>query len=284
MAHPDVIEICWRYDGTPGHLSRPATSADALALLDAGNDGFAGLADTDAREVHRVIHLGAADLGLADEGETLAQQPFAAVLGCADARVPVDFVFGQSVNDLFTVRVAGNVLGSECAGSLDYAVEHLPSMRLLVVMGHTRCGAVAAAVDGYLNPIGYLGLAANLPLRSIVDALTPAVRGADVALRSVHGDEVAALPGYRAALTDAAVVIHAALTADVVRQTFTAHLDHIDVAWGVYDLTSRRVGRPGASAWARGLAAAPHGADEFQVLARDVATSAHVSSALSVSR
>lgn len=57
-------------------------------------------------------------------------------------------------------------------------------------MGHTRCGAVAVAVDGYLDPTGYLGVAANLPLRSIVDALTPAVRGADVALRAVHGDEV----------------------------------------------------------------------------------------------
>ena len=202
------------------------------------------------------------------------------MLGCADARVPVDFVFGQSVNDLFTVRVAGNVLGSECAGSLDYAVEHLASIRLLVVLGHTRCGAVAAAVDAYLNPVGYLGVAANLPLRSIVDALTPAVRGADVALRSVHGDAVAAQPGYRRALTDAAVVIHAALTADVVRQTFTAHLDHVDVAWGVYDLTSRRVGRPGASSWERGLVAAPQGDEQFQALARSLASSAHVADAL----
>lgn len=280
MAHPDVIEICWRYDGTPGHLSRPATSAEALAMLDAGNDVFAGLADRAEREVHHVMRLGAADLGLADEGETLAQQPFAAVLGCADARVPVDFVFGQSVNDLFTVRVAGNVLGNECAGSLDYAVEHLASMRLLVVLGHTRCGAVAAAVDAYLNPVGYLGVAANLPLRSIVDALTPAVRGADVALRSVHGETIVGSAGYRMALIDAAVVIHAALTADVVRQTFTDHLDHVDVAWGVYELTSRRVGRAGPSSWTHGLSSAPHGASEFQELARAVASSAHVSAAL----
>ncbi|MFN8021677.1 MAG: carbonic anhydrase [Acidimicrobiales bacterium] len=281
MSHPEVIEICWRYDGAAADDRLPATSVEARDALDAGNDGFAGLVDTDEREVHRVVSISAADLGLAFDGAPPAQEPFAAVLGCADARVPVDLVFGQRVNSLFTVRVAGNVLGTECAGSLDYAVEHLSTMRLVVVMGHTRCGAVAAAVDGYLDPSGYLGVAANLPLRSIVDALTPAVRGADVALRTVHGDEVVRHPGYRVALTDAAVVLHAALTADVTRQTFTAHLDHIDVAWGVYDLTTRRVGAPGADEWIRGLRAAPHGVAEFEALARDLASSAHVRDQLS---
>ena len=288
MGHPDVIEISWRYEraaGADGGGSNgdaavddrlPATSDEARSVLDAGNDGFAGLVDTDEREVHRVVAISAADLGLAIDGAPPPQEPFAAVLGCADARVPVDLVFGQRVNSLFTVRVAGNVLGNECAGSLDYAVEHLSTMRLVVVMGHTRCGAVAAAVDGYLDPTGYLGVAANLPLRSIVDALTPAVRGADVALRAVHGDEVMRHPRYRTVLTDAAVVLHAALTADVTRQTFTAHLDHIDVAWGVYDLTTRRVGAPGADGWDRGLRAAPHGVGEFQALARDLASSTYV--------
>ena len=280
MGQPDVVEICWRYDGSEAVQRPELNSAEARALLDAGNEAFAGLGDSDQREVHRVVQLSASDLGLAADGAPPPQEPFAAVLGCADARVPVDLVFGQRVNDLFTVRVAGNVLGNECAGSLDYAVEHLATMRLLVVMGHTRCGAVAAAVDGYLNPIGYLGVAANLPLRSIVDALTPAVRGADVALRLRHGDEAVRHPGYRTALTDAAVVLHAALTADVVRQTFTDHLDHIDVAWGVYDLASRRVGSPGAAAWERGLCAAPKGADEFQAFARDLAGSAHITALL----
>ena len=76
------------------------------------------------------------------------------------------------------------------------------------------------------------------------------------------------------------MVLHAALTADVVRQTFTDHLDHIDVAWGVYDLASRRVGSPGAAAWERGLRAAPKGADEFQAFARDLAGSAHITALL----
>ena len=81
-----------------------------------------------------------------DPTDALAQRPFAAVLGCSDARVPIEMVFGQAFNDLFVVRVAGNVLGSECLGSLDYALSNLgESIKLVVVLGHSRCGAVTAA-------------------------------------------------------------------------------------------------------------------------------------------
>jgi carbonic anhydrase len=73
------------------------------------------------------------------------QQPFAAVLGCADSRVPVEAVFDQGAGQLFVVRVAGNVPALSPMGSLEFAVEEL-GVPLIVVLGHTRCGAVAATM------------------------------------------------------------------------------------------------------------------------------------------
>ena len=76
-----------------------------------------------------------------------------AVLGCSDARVPIELIFKEGPNDLFVVRVAGNGLGSEVLGSLKYAVEHLGgSLRIIVVLGHSGCGAVSEAVDAFLEP------------------------------------------------------------------------------------------------------------------------------------
>src|SRR6185312_15123878 len=86
------------------------------------------------------------------DGTAVAQEPFALVLGCSDARVPTELVFHQDSNDLFVVRVAGNVLGIECLGSIDFAVARMKSIRLLTVLGHTNCGAVTSAVDMYLEP------------------------------------------------------------------------------------------------------------------------------------
>ena len=79
-------------------------------------------------------------------GSVPAQTPYALALGCSDARVPIELIFDQSPNDLFVIRVAGNVLGVECLGSIDYAVANLgKSLKLVVVLGHTilwrgQCG------------------------------------------------------------------------------------------------------------------------------------------------
>ena len=78
------------------------------------------------------------------------QQPFAAVLGCSDSRVPVEMIFDQGPGQLFVVRVAGNVVGPTELGSLEFAVEAL-GVRLLLVLGHTGCGAVAAALAPKLS-------------------------------------------------------------------------------------------------------------------------------------
>lgn len=74
------------------------------------------------------------------------QRPFAIILGCADSRVPVELVFDHGIGELFVVRVAGNTSGALVDGSIEYAVEHL-HVPLLVVLGHQRCGAVAAAIE-----------------------------------------------------------------------------------------------------------------------------------------
>ena len=83
------------------------------------------------------------------------QRPFAAVLGCSDARARIELIFNEGPNDLFVVRVAGNGLGNDVLGSLRYAIDHLRgSLRLVVVLGHSGCGAMSAAVDSFLEPAG----------------------------------------------------------------------------------------------------------------------------------
>ncbi|OWY70032.1 hypothetical protein B7486_17150 [cyanobacterium TDX16] len=75
------------------------------------------------------------------------QHPFATIVGCADSRVPVEIILDQGLGDLFVIRVAGNVVATDEAGSIEYGVEHLKTP-LLVVLGHEGCGAVTAVVDG----------------------------------------------------------------------------------------------------------------------------------------
>lgn len=104
------------------------------------------------------------------------QKPFAIILTCADSRVGPEVVFDQGLGDLFVVRVAGNILDNAGLGSIEYAVEHLGAS-LIVVLGHEKCGAVAAAVGGGHAP-GHV--------HSIVKALEPAV----AASKSQSGDAV----------------------------------------------------------------------------------------------
>jgi carbonic anhydrase len=214
-----VIDIIYRFN--PARASAappPADSTAARELLERGNREFAELvAHGTAEGGHktRIIPIDLRDIGWGGpEGDEPAQAPFAAVLACSDARVPTEMVFRCACNNLFVVRVAGNVLGTECLGSLRYATHHFAgTLKLLVVLGHARCGAVTAAVDAYLAPRAYLELAANYPLRSIVDRILIAVRGGALALADSHGPLVHERPGYREALTETSVVLNAAWTA-----------------------------------------------------------------------
>ena len=93
------------------------------------------------------------------------QQPLAIVLGCSDSRVPPELVFDKNLGELFVVRDAGNIVDELSLGSIEYAVEHLHA-KLLIVLGHESCGAVAAAVSGEKMP--------TKNLRAIVETITPA--------------------------------------------------------------------------------------------------------------
>ena len=110
------------------------------------------------------------------------------MLGCSDARVPIELIFNEGPNDLFVVRVAGNGLGGEVLGSLKYAVEHLGgSLKLIVVLGHSGCGAVSAAVDVFLKPEAYLDARGQAHLRGILDRLLVVVHAAAKRMAAVHG-------------------------------------------------------------------------------------------------
>lgn len=97
---------------------------------------------------------------------TKGQHPKAIVLGCSDSRVPPEVLFDQSLGDLFVVRTAGNVADALGLGSIEYGVEHLGST-VLVVLGHTQCGAVTAASSGEKMPTSNL--------QAMVDRIEPAV-------------------------------------------------------------------------------------------------------------
>ncbi|MBB3094178.1 carbonic anhydrase [Actinoplanes campanulatus] len=104
----------------------------------------------------------------ARRAETVSgQYPMAVVLGCSDSRVPVETVFGQGIGDLFVIRTAGHTLDTTVLGSVEYAVGHLQTS-LIVVLGHDRCGAVAAAirlVDEGVAPPGHIrGIAERIAL------------------------------------------------------------------------------------------------------------------------
>lgn len=101
---------------------------------------------------------------------TIGQEPFAIVLGCSDSRVPAELVFDQGLGDLFVIRVAGNIVAPSQIGSVEFAVERFGT-RLVVVLGHSRCGAVSATLDELRRP----SEAQSRNLRSIVDRIRPAV-------------------------------------------------------------------------------------------------------------
>jgi carbonic anhydrase len=103
---------------------------------------------------------------------TSSQQPFAAILGCSDSRVPVEIVFDQGLGDLFVIRVAGNVVAPSQIGSVEFAAERFCT-RLVVVLGHSRCGAITATLEQLQRPRENQ----SRNLHSIVDRIRPSVEG-----------------------------------------------------------------------------------------------------------
>jgi carbonic anhydrase len=136
------------------------TATEALKRLQEGNRSFVSNLEVDAVPVKqtRIRDLGA------------AQEPFAIILGCADARVPAEIIFDQGLGDLFVIRVAGNIVAPSQVGSIEFAAERFGT-RLVVVLGHSNCGAVRATLEELDRPTE----SRSLNLRSIVGRILPSV-------------------------------------------------------------------------------------------------------------
>lgn len=276
-------EIVWRIgDPDTPREPQPADPGSARKRLEVGNQAFADLfgdgeaSGADAEQARRLVQLAPEELGVSPSGGILQQHPFAAVLSCADARVPVELLLSQRTNDLFVVRVAGGVLSEGSLGSLDFAMGKLPSVHLMLSLGHTGCGAVVAAVDTYLDPTTYPTLTHSRPLLALVQNLLGSVRLADSALREVHGSEAVHRPGYRAALVELTVAANAATNATTIAERVRQQVDPtappLITVFAVYDLASRLVGVPGTtSPWAAGLVDAPVDVADFVHLLRQMA-------------
>jgi carbonic anhydrase len=100
------------------------------------------------------------------------QQPFAIILGCSDSRVPAEIVFDQGLGDLFVIRVAGNIVAPSQVGSVEFAAARY-STRLVVVLGHSQCGAILATIEELQTPTENH----SLNMRAIVDRVRPSVAG-----------------------------------------------------------------------------------------------------------
>jgi carbonic anhydrase len=138
------------------------TAREGLAQLREGNHRFV----TEARS-REILESRARRLEL-----TAGQEPFAAILGCSDSRVPVEIVFDQGLGDLFVIRVAGNIVAPSLIGSVEFAAEQFGT-RLVVVLGHSRCGAIETTLDQLRRPVENQ----SRNLHSIVDFIRPGIEG-----------------------------------------------------------------------------------------------------------
>ena len=170
----------------PTHPDQPIVApAEAISRLKEGNGRFTADNAQHPREssderkhmaTNSYENAGMLFLGMTAEqaakrrGElTKSQHPFATIVSCSDSRVPPEIVFDEGLGDLFVLRVAGNVINDESLGSIEYSVDHL-AVRLIVVLGHQRCGAVKAAKETIAAKTE-----APAHIQSLVNAIRPAV-------------------------------------------------------------------------------------------------------------
>ena len=159
------------------HAKKKPSPAAAIKMLKAGNKRF-----VKGKSVHP--HTDSARLiqaGKEDQGD----HAYATVITCSDSRVPVELIFDAGIMDIFVIRVAGNVCDTDEIGSIEYGLAHVHTP-VLVVLGHTQCGAVTAvthALRGDRHP-----LERNIP--PLVDNIEPAVRRAIHKYPDLHGDQI----------------------------------------------------------------------------------------------
>ncbi len=249
-----TIDYVYRFDPqNPSVKPAPPDAEVARKNLEDGNRMFSQWMEScrtgefAAGEPQYIVQCNGLEVGMIrTHGQMPKQSPFAVVVGCSDARVPTEMLFGQGFNDLFVIRVAGNVLGDVCQGSIDFALNALSdSVRVLVVLGHSGCGAVTGAVDSYLQPSKFWSRATSPMLRSILQRIFVAVREAANGLEEVWGANARAVPGYREALIETAVCLNAAMTAfDMRAEVERAAKWEIEVLYGVFNLNTHQVCMP----------------------------------------
>ena len=148
------------------------TALEALERLREGNARFVAEVRNDAQSQGR----------LRRHALMAGQEPFAIILGCSDSRVPAEIVFDQGLGDLFVIRVAGNVIAASQIGSVEFAAERFGT-RLVVVLGHSQCGAIQATLEDLQRPLDQR----SRNLRSIVDRVRPSIETLlDTDLRHDH--------------------------------------------------------------------------------------------------
>ena len=251
----EMIDYIYRFD--PKHPSAKPVPRDAEAakrMLESGNQMFAEWMEScqksesrNVGETRYIVQCNSNEVGIWRTREQLPKHaPFAVLVGCSDARVPAEMIFGLGFNNLFVVRVAGNVLGEECLGSVDFALSALSeSVRIVLMLGHSDCGAVTGAVDAYLGPLKYWSKSTSIHLRSILRLIFVSVREADSVIKEAWGTDARSIPGYREALIDVAVALNAAhAAADLRIEVERAGKQGIEVLYGVYNTRTHRVSTP----------------------------------------
>lgn len=192
-------------DPAPGPPPDPQNPQEALQLLVDGNQRFVEQKPRvrSTAEIEQIwIHT------------SMTQTPFASVLGCADSRLAPELIFDQFIGDLFVVREAGNIAASPTnLGSLEYAQLVLGS-QLILVLGHTSCGAVDAAFTGGTVPGN---------IQSIVDAITPGIAGAETLNEAIEDNVVAVIQTIR---TDSPLLRQAEVDGSIA------------IVGGVYDIST----------------------------------------------
>ena len=141
------------------------SAEEALNRLRKGNKRFVSDSSVFNKISHKSRH----------HSLTEDQDPFAIILGCSDSRAPSEIIFDQGLGDLFVIRVAGNIVAPSQIGSIEFAVEKFGT-RLVVVMGHSRCGAILATLEGLGQPLE----GQSRSLRSIVDRIRPSLISLDI--------------------------------------------------------------------------------------------------------
>jgi carbonic anhydrase len=188
--------------------TKPSVGADeALSRLKAGNERFAGSKVSSAKPI------------AARRAETAQEQhPFAIIVGCADSRTAPEIIFDQNIGDLFVIRTAGNLVDDYALGTIEYGVANLGA-RLIVVLGHQRCGAVKAALGSASAP-GHIN--------ALVRDIQPAV----IATKGKEGDP----------LTNAVHENDALVAAKIQKQAQLGELaSQVRIVEGYYDLDTGKV-------------------------------------------